>query len=175
MALCVFGVVAGVILVCLAWRFLAPHAHLTLCSQRATHRYKALQIFGLAIKIIGMGLLVKRSGPTSTGRLVMSQVLVGAGGAFSVIGTQVASQASVPHNDVAAVISLLSLWSNIGGSIGSAIAVSVWGNMMPKRLRAHLPASVSDEQVATFYGSITSIRAYPYESEIRQGAIAAYM
>lgn len=46
---------------------------------------------------------------------------------------------------------------------------------MPGNLRKYLPDSVSDEQVANFYNSITSIRAYPFESEIRQRAIDAYM
>lgn len=96
------------------------------------------------------------------------------GGAFSVVGSQVGSQASVPHQDVALVIALLSLWSNIGGSIGSAIAAQVWNSQMPGNLRKFLPASVSDAEVLEFFSSITLIRSYDYDSPIRQGAIKAY-
>lgn len=56
MGLCSFGLVAGVI-------------------QRFTHRYKALQIFGICVKIIGYGLLVDKNGVHDVGRLVMSQLL----------------------------------------------------------------------------------------------------
>jgi uncharacterized membrane protein len=64
MFLCSFGLVAGLVL-------------------RYTHRYKHLQLAGLAIKIIGYGLLVNKNGVRDYGRLVMSQVLSGIGGAFS--------------------------------------------------------------------------------------------
>ncbi|KAG0661648.1 hypothetical protein C6P46_003869 [Rhodotorula mucilaginosa] len=155
MGLCSFGLVAGVI-------------------QRYTHRYKALQVFGICVKIIGYGLLVDKNGVHDVGRLVMSQLLTGMGGAFSVVGSQVGSQASVPHQDVALVIALLSLWSNIGGSIGSAIAAQVWNSQMPGNLRKFLPSSVSDAEVLEFFSSITLIRSYDYDSPIRQGAIKAY-
>lgn len=118
--------------------------------------------------------MVRREGVRSGARLIMSQVLIGTGGSFSVIGTQVASQASVPHQDVALIISLLSLWSTIGGSVGAAVAGSVWGDLMPKQLREQLPASVSDAQVMEYFGSITSVRALEYDSPVRQGAIKAY-
>ena len=48
------------------------------------------------------------------------------GGAFSVVGSRVASQASVPHQDLATVIALLSLWTQLGSAIGGAIAAGVW-------------------------------------------------
>ncbi|GAA5990182.1 hypothetical protein JCM11641_004247 [Rhodosporidiobolus odoratus] len=139
-----------------------------------TRRYKLIQIIGLCIKIIGYGLLVDKNGVHDTGRLVASQALTGIGGSFSVVGSQVSSQASVPHTDVALAIALLSLWSGIGSSIGDAIASAHWGSAMPGNLRHFLPASVNDTQIATFFGDITTIKEYDYTSEIRQGAIKAY-
>lgn len=149
-------------------------------------------VFGLAVKIIAYGLLVDRNGVHDTGRLVMYQVLLGLGGACATIASQVGSQASVPHQDVALIISLLLLWSSIGGeftqrlssgfhadvyvtgAIGNAISVSVWGTFMPGNLRKYMPASVSDDEIAGFYNDITSIKEYPFNSDIRQGAIKAY-
>ncbi len=58
--------------------------------------------------------------------LVWTQLLIAIGGAFSVVGSRVASQASVPHADLAQVISLISLWTSLGGSVGYAIAAAVW-------------------------------------------------
>lgn len=134
MGLCSFGVVAGLIM-------------------RFTHRYKFLQLTGLSIKIIGYGLLVDKSGVRSLARLTMAQLLTGMGGAFSVVGSQVSSQGSVPHQDVALVIALLSLWTNIGASIGSAIASAVWTNAMPTNLRNFVPASVNDTEVMEMFAS----------------------
>lgn len=155
MGLCSFGVVAGLIM-------------------RYTHRYKFLQLTGLSIKIIGYGLLVDKGGVRSLARLTMAQLLTGMGGAFSVVGSQVASQGSVPHQDVALVIALLSLWTNIGASIGSAIASAVWTNAMPTNLRNFVPASVNDTEVMNMFASITVIKALPYEDPVREGAIRAY-
>ena len=58
--------------------------------------------------------------------LVWTQILISLGGAFSVVGSRVATQASVPHQDMATVIALLALWTKIGGAIGSAISTAIW-------------------------------------------------
>ncbi len=58
--------------------------------------------------------------------LVWTQLLIAIGGAFSVVGSRVSSQASVPHADLAQVIALVSLWTSLGGSVGTAIAAAVW-------------------------------------------------
>ncbi|VDB82796.1 unnamed protein product [Peniophora sp. CBMAI 1063] len=158
LSLCGFGVVAGAL-------------------QRYTHRYKVIQVSGLCIKIIAYGLLISptsKTATTSTGLLVASQVLTGLGGAFSVIGSQVAAQASVPHQDMTLVMALLSLWSSVGSSIGSAIGSIMWAQWMPGNLREFLPASVNDTQVQEFYDDITLIRAYDFNDPVRQGAIEAY-
>jgi hypothetical protein len=56
MALCSFGVVAGLLM-------------------RITHRYKFIQLIGLSIKIIGYGLLVDKRGVRSLARLTIAQLL----------------------------------------------------------------------------------------------------
>lgn len=157
LALCVFGIIAGLI-------------------QRWTHRYKALQLFGLCIKIIGMGILLNgRKATISAGAMVMSMILVGAGGAFSVVGSRVASQASVPHQDVALAISMLSLWSKIGSAIGSAIVAVIWSSQMPNQLRDHLPASATDADAVKIFNDVKSARTlYEYGSPMRNGAVEAY-
>ncbi|KAL0935638.1 siderophore iron transporter [Colletotrichum truncatum] len=157
LSLCVFGLVAGLI-------------------QRWTHRYKLLQIIGLCIKIIGMGIMLDGPRATiSTAPMVMSLVLIGCGGAFSVVGSRVASEASVPHQDVALAIALLSLWSKIGSSIGSAIVAVIWAEKMPKLLRQYLPATATDKDVKSLFNSVRAIRTkYEFDDPMRQGAIEAY-
>ncbi|KAH6896758.1 major facilitator superfamily domain-containing protein [Thelonectria olida] len=145
-------------------------------AQRWTHRYRTIQIIGLCVKIIGMGILLDgRQATTNTGALVMAMVLVGFGGSMSVVGSRVASQASVPHQDVALVISLLSLWSKIGSAIGSAIVAVIWSSHMPNELRKHLPSSATEKDVKQLFSSVTKIRTlYEFDSPMRQGAIVAY-
>lgn len=157
LALCIFGPIAGLL-------------------QRWTHRYKAIQLFGLCLKVIGMGILLTGKKATNdTGAMVMAMILIGAGGAMSVVGSRVASQASVPHQDVALAISLLSLWSKIGSAIGSAIVAVIWSSQMPNQLREHLPPNATDADVKKLFNNIRAIRTeYPFESPMRQGAIEAY-
>lgn len=104
----------------------------------------------------------------------MSQLLAGAGSAFSSLGSQVAAQASVPHQDLGLVVSLLLLWSSIGASVGDAIAGQYWGSRMPTNLRQFLPASVNDTEVASFFADITTIKEYDFGSVVREGATKAY-
>ncbi|KAB8274710.1 hypothetical protein BDV30DRAFT_225628 [Aspergillus minisclerotigenes] len=144
--------------------------------QRWTHRYKAIQIAGLVIKIIGMGIMLDGSMATAnTGAMVMAMILVGFGGSMSVVGSRVASQASVPHQDVALAISLLSLWSKIGRAIGSAIVAVIWADQMPKQLRKYLPSNATEADVKKLFGSPTSIRKlYGFDDPMRVGAVLAY-
>ncbi|GAA6061195.1 hypothetical protein JCM10212_001516 [Sporobolomyces blumeae] len=140
----------------------------------ATRRFKFWQIFGLGIRTIGYGLLVDKNGVHNYARLIMSQFLSGAGSAFSSLGSQVAAQASVPHQDLALVCSLLLLWSSVGAAIGEAVAGQYWGSHMPTNLRKYLPASVNDTEVQSFYDDITTIKAYEFGSVVREGATKAY-
>ncbi|KAH8830058.1 MFS general substrate transporter [Flagelloscypha sp. PMI_526] len=151
--LCVFGLLAGLIL-------------------RATHRYKWLQISGLCIRIVGMGLTLHARGASATdAELVWTQLLIAIGGAFSVVGSRVASQASVPHQDMAQVIANLSLWTSLGGSIGSSIAAAVWSGKMQDNMHKYLP-NATDKTITTLYGSIKNARKS--DAATRAGVILAY-
>lgn len=94
---------------------------------------------------------------------------------MSVVGSRVASQAAVPHQDVALAISLLSLWSKIGSAIGSAIVAVIWAAQMPAQLREHLPASATEADRIDIFGDIKSVRDdYSIDDPMRQGTIEAY-
>lgn len=157
LALCIFGPIAGLL-------------------QRWTHRYKAIQLVGLCLKVIGMGILLSGHRATdNTAAMVISMVLIGAGGAMSVVGTRVASQACVPHQDVALAISLLSLWSKIGNAIGSAVVAVIWSAQMPAQLRAHLPLGTSEATVKKIFSNVKAARTqYAFGSPMREGIIEAY-
>jgi len=120
-----------------------------------------------------MGLTLHARGANATdAELVWTQILIAMGGAFSVVGSRVASQASVPHQDMATVIALLALWSSVGAAIGSAIAAAVWTGKMPDNLMKQLSGKLTAEEILEIYGSIKTARKQT--PDIRAGVIAAY-
>jgi hypothetical protein len=105
-ALTVFGILGGVIL-------------------RFTHRYKPVLVAGLAIGLLGAGLMIhSRGANASDAEVVWSQLLQGIGGGFAAVASQVGAQACVPHMDTASVTAIVLLVTEIGGAIGSAIGQS---------------------------------------------------
>lgn len=150
--LCVGGLLNGVIL-------------------RYTHRYKMLQIFGLCIRILAMGLTYwARGDNASYGVLVWTQLLNAYGGSCSVVGTRVATQASVPHQDLATIIALLALYTRLGGAIGSAVAAVIWSGRMPAEL---LRQGLTAAEARSVYAKLTLVKAYPMDDPRRQAAIRA--
>jgi hypothetical protein len=137
--LCVFGLLVGLVL-------------------RLTHRYKGIQIIGLCVRIIGMGIVVYTATRVQvpTAAFAIIPVLIAFGGSCSVVGTRVASQASVPHQDLGQVIAQLALWTRLGGAVGSAIASTVWQrNMQDNMRREGVPAA----DIPGLYGSVRTARA----------------
>ncbi|KAJ7112838.1 major facilitator superfamily domain-containing protein [Mycena crocata] len=156
--LCIFSLVGGLL-------------------QRITHRYKYIQLVGLCVLIIGQGLMfLAANGNRSDAVLVLSQILTSLGGAFLMMGSLVATQASVPHQDMALAVSLLSLWTYLGGGIGSAIASAIWNAKLPQNLERYLGDTKNASEIAEIYGSILVARlAEPRELVIKAYDDTVYM
>ncbi|KAG5641857.1 hypothetical protein DXG03_004097 [Asterophora parasitica] len=128
--------------------------------QRVTHRYKALQLTGLAIRLIGEGInFLAVNGNHSDAVLVTSRVLISMGGGISVTSTTVAAQGSVPHADMALAMAVLSLWTQLGGSIASAISAAVWDAQVPRNLEKYVGHIYNATERAQIFGSILVARA----------------
>lgn len=143
--------------------------------QRRTHRYKSMMVFGAVARLIAYGILVQPNGRMvqDTARLVVAQLLFCLG-SFNVVGVRVGSQASVPHEDMASIIALLTLWSTLGSSVGSAVSSAIWTNQMLNRLEVELP-DTDRATILKLYGNIRTLRTkYAFDSPIRQGSIRAY-
>jgi hypothetical protein len=87
-------------------------------------------------------------------------------GSFNVVGARVGSQASVPHEDMASVIALLSLWSTLGSSVGSAVSSAIWTNEMLKRMYIEMDG-VDKATVLKLYGDIKKLRT-SYDFSVRE-------
>lgn len=137
-------------------------------------RYKVFQVVGIAIKLIGMGLYVasstKEGGP-GVGIVAAALIITSLGDAANVMGTQLAAQAAVPHQDMAATISVLSLYSSIGAGIGTAITAAVWSSKLPTALFKYVPDA---QKAEAFFESVSLISVEPWGSPDRVGAIKAY-
>ncbi|KAI3606432.1 h+ antiporter [Moniliophthora roreri] len=155
-ALTVFGILGGVIL-------------------RFTHHYKWCLVAGLAVRLLGCGIMIHSRGAQGTdAEVVWTQILQGLGGGFAAVTSQVGAQASVPHIDVAMVTAVVLLLTEVGGAVGNAIAGAIWSNQMPDKLAQYLP-NVNATERASIYSSISFIRdMYPEGSETRDGIIRAY-
>ncbi|GAA5833685.1 hypothetical protein JCM11251_003205 [Rhodosporidiobolus azoricus] len=124
-------------------------------------RTKWLLFFGLLVRLLGVGLMIKSRGAHgSTGLLVMTQVLQGLGGGVASASSQLLAQASVPHQDVATVTALVLIFAEIGNAVGTAIAGAIWRDYMPDQLAQHLAGILNTTEIATVYGSITDAASY---------------
>ncbi|KAK0190827.1 drug:h+ antiporter [Armillaria mellea] len=143
-------------------------------AMRFLHRYKLLLVVGLAIRLLGVGLMIHSRGANGSDvEIVWTQIIQSMGGGMSAITIQTAAQASVSHKDVATVTAMVLLLTEIGGAIGNSVAGAIWTNLMPGKLLKYLPNISQDERDA-LYSSITTVTTYARGTEIREGAISAY-
>jgi hypothetical protein len=105
----------------------------------------------------------------------MSQILGSAGGGFSVIGSMLAAQASVPHQDTALAISLLNLWTQAGGAVGAAIGASIWTKRLPEALTARLGGIHNATYIDEIYGSIVVARAAEPRDQVIGGESLSFL
>ncbi|EAU93687.1 ferrichrome-type siderophore transporter [Coprinopsis cinerea okayama7 len=141
---------------------------------RYLRRYKPILIGGLAIRLLGTGLMIhSRGANASDAEIVWSQILQGMGGGMAAVSSQVAAQASVPHIDTASVTAIVLLITEIGGAVGNAIAGAVWTSLMPDQLAKHLPM-LDQATRDQLFGSIVAVSAEPRGHPIREAVILAY-
>lgn len=154
-SLCFFGLVSG-------------------ATYRIVQRYKWLNTMGIIIRMIAYILPIRSKGTmANTASFVMCQILVGVGSAYNTVGTIIASQASVPHQDMSSVMALLLLWSTVGSAIGYTISGSIWTSRMYNYLREYIPQTVADDEVYNYYTDLTTLFDLEWDSPTRQGAVKA--
>jgi MFS family permease len=92
---------------------------LTLYEPRQQTQF--LLLVGLIIRLGGVALMIHSRGANGTAmELVLNQALQGIGGGFASVTLQVSAQAGVSHAEVATVIAMVMLITEVGNSVGSA-------------------------------------------------------
>jgi hypothetical protein len=140
-----------------------------------TAHYKYFITVGSCIYVAGMGLLIRyRSEGVGTGTLVGCQIAIGIGGGMLNVPAQLGVQASVSHQQVAAVTAVFLTILEIGGAVGAAISGAVWSNSVPQKLALYLPPEIQD-QAALIYGNVTlASTGWPMGSPERTAINRAY-
>ncbi|KAH8800313.1 putative siderophore iron transporter [Xylogone sp. PMI_703] len=135
--------------------------------------YKWITASGIALKVLGIGLMFRyRDAHDNLGRLVVAQVIIGAGdGIMNTV--QVGMQAAISQSAMASVTALLITGCGVGAAIGGAIAGGIWTNLLPQRLRINLPASAQG-QWADIESSIVVALNYAWGTPERDAINKSY-
>ena len=152
---CFWGIVVG---------FLIP----------ATGRFKWLACCAVPVQILGTGLMIYfRQAHSPLGYVIMCQIFIAISGGTLVICQEIAIMSVVGPDNIAVALALISLFTAIGGAIGTSISGAIWTNTLPAALERNLPADLKS-QAMTIYGDITVQLGYAWGSPAREAIIDAY-
>ena len=141
-----------------------------------TKHFKYLCLFfGLPLMFLGSGLMIHfRGQDADIGYVIMCQIFIAFAGGTMVIGEDMAVMAASDREGIPMALSLISLFSNVGGAIGYAVCASIYNNTYLSALRSHLPANLKDQANTIYLGGITTQLTYPVGSPIREAAAYAW-
>lgn len=143
---------------------------------RQVNRFKkACLYFGLPLMMLGAGLMVRFRGQESNiGYIIMCQIFLAFSGGTLIIGNEVAGLCAADIGEIPMILSLLGLWSNIGGAIGSAVAAAIYTNTFPSTLYKNLPESAKPNATEIYLGGYTTQMLYPVGSDERKAINQAW-
>jgi MFS family permease len=121
-----------------------------------TGRYKAFPVLGTGIAAIAMFLLSTMGTTTSQGTVTLYMVLLGVGIGFTMQTLILATQNTVPLEDLGAATSSVSFFRSMGGSIGVAVFGALFNSSLNQRIE---DLSVPVGEASSF--STESLRALP--------------
>ncbi|BDD55485.1 Siderochrome iron transporter 2, variant 2 [Monascus purpureus] len=136
---------------------------------RYTKQFKyTCLFFGLPLMILGAGLMIHfRGGNSDIGYLIMCQIFIAFAGGTLVIGNDMAVMAAADREGVPMMLSLIGLFSSLGGAIGQAVTASINSNIFPEALQKALPDEYKSQYLTIFNGGTTTQLVYPVGSPVR--------
>jgi hypothetical protein len=90
------------------------------------------------------------------------------------VPVQLGIQAVTCHQEVAVATAMFLTFTSLGGSVGSAIAGSIWTNLLPIRLQEYLPG-MDEKERRRMYNDFRYAMSFPSGSVEREGIIDAYV
>ncbi|KAL2822693.1 major facilitator superfamily domain-containing protein [Aspergillus cavernicola] len=139
------------------------------------HFKYACLCFGLPLLILGAGLMVHFRGQhEEIGYIVMCQIFIAFGGGTIVIGQDMAVMASADREGVPMMLSLIGLFSSLGGAVGQAVAAAIYNNTFPDALRSRLPDDLKSMTEDLNVGGYLTQMEYPVGSAVREAVNYAW-
>ncbi|GKZ20201.1 siderochrome iron transporter 2 [Aspergillus brasiliensis] len=132
--------------------------------------------FGLPLLCLGAGLMIhfRGEGGNDINYVIMSQIFIAFGGGTIVIGDDMAVMAAADREGVPMMLSLLGLFSSLGGAIGYAVAAAVYTNIFPQALESRLPADLKGNTTEIYLGGYTAQMEFPVGSATRNAVDYAW-
>jgi len=136
---------------------------------RWTKRFKyTCLFFGLGLYILGTGLMVYfRGSDKPIGYLVMCQIFIAFAGGTLVIGEQMAIMAASDRSGVAMGLSVLGLFTSVGGAIGDAVSGSIFANTFPQALTERLPVEFKSQAYSIYLAGYLTQEKFPPGTPVR--------
>ncbi|KAJ5893195.1 hypothetical protein N7504_009886 [Penicillium tannophilum] len=130
-------------------------------------KYSCL-FFAVPLMLLGAGLMIHfRGQDADIGYVIMCQIFIAFSGAMLVIGEQMAGMCASDRDNIPIILSMIGLFSSVGGAIGDAVAAAIYTNTFPQGLRKALPASAQSEWESIYLGGYSAQLAYAPGTEVR--------
>jgi MFS family permease len=141
-----------------------------------TKHFKYLCLFfGLPLMILGSGLMIYfRGSEHGIGYVVMCQIFIAFAGGTLVIGEDMAVMAGGDREGIPMALSLISLFSSVGSSIGYAVCAAIVNNVWLPAIRSRLPSDMKSQAEAIYLGGVTTQQGFPLGSPEREAAAYAW-
>ena len=102
--------------------------------------------FGLPLILLGAGLMIHFRVPgEDLGYMIMCQIFIAFAGGTLTIGSDMAVMAAADREGVPMMLSMVGLFSSLGGAMGYAVSASIYSNIFPPALHRSLPADQMDQ------------------------------
>ncbi|KAK3848448.1 MAG: major facilitator superfamily domain-containing protein [Linnemannia gamsii] len=151
----------------MAYYIIAPITGFLMRHFKSTRRFIWI---GLIIQTIGTILMIPARLPGSSDAFVVaSQAIVGLGDGMTSLASIVSITGSVHRRDYAMAIGVNLMMTSILSSIASAVAGSVWTQVLPQRLRHHI---VGDYNEFKIMGDVEYVKTLP--EPLYTQVVAAY-
>lgn len=140
-----------------------------------TKRFKYLALcFGLPLMMLGSGLMIYfRGTDQGVGYIVMCQIFYAFAGGTMVICEDMAVMSGGDREGIPMSLSLIMLFSSLGGAVGGAVCSAIYNNTFISALTNALPEDAKS-QALTLSGSYLNQIKYPLGDPIREACAYAW-
>ncbi|KAJ5621820.1 MFS general substrate transporter [Penicillium herquei] len=124
--------------------------------------------FAVPLMFLGAGLMIHFRGQDGDlGYVIMCQIFIAFSGGMLVIGEEMAGMCASDRDNIPIILSMIGLFSSVGGAIGYAVAAAIYTNTFPQGLRQALPASAQSDWQTIYLGGYSSQLEYAPGTDVR--------